>query len=103
MNASHDLQVHVSEKKLALEVNAANSAKAIGGVAAIYEKSESSMVSAMEQYQKQEQRLENRERKEREAANARQMFGEPREAQVSVFNLKVKTAFPGAKTGKGGL
>ena len=55
--------------------------------AAIYEKSESSMVSAMERYQKQEQRMENREYKEREAANARQMFGGPREAQASVFDL----------------
>lgn len=53
MTSSHEYASHVSEQKTTLEVRASDGAKVMDGIAAIYDGSGNSMVSAMGKYQAQ--------------------------------------------------
>ena len=80
MASSHQLETYTNEKKTVKEVQAAEGAKVIEGVAAIFEASDATVVSAMEQYSRQEARTEERQSKAQEWANASKMLEQMRQA-----------------------
>ena len=58
MASSHELETHLSAQKASITVQAKNGAQVKGAIAAIYESSGESAVSALEQYKNQEKRAE---------------------------------------------
>lgn len=56
MASSHELETHLSAQKASITVQAKNGAQAKSAIAAIYESSGESAVSALEQYRKQERK-----------------------------------------------
>ena len=88
MAANHYYESHVSGEKMTMEVNGAKAAKVLNGVAAIYEESgESSIVTAMAKYQKQEKRMEAEQRKAQEIINARMTLSDTHNVMPAMFDF----------------
>ena len=88
MTSSHEYASHVSEQKATMEVRASDGAKVMSGVAAIYDGSGNSMVSAMGKYQAQV------EERRATVISVRQTLEEmqPLRADASDFNIDFENA-----------
>lgn len=96
MTSSHSFDTHTTVRSASMEVSAAKSAGTLRGVAALFERSGGSAASAMEQYQRQEQRAAAQERKAQERAGAAQVVNLVAPAQPEATDFQ--TIFDDMKT-----